>query len=63
MTADAFCIQKDRVDGVSVSASRGRGEGEDIQADIFAFEADALKVVIGNFVWNLKTDKEGLNQR
>lgn len=35
-----------------------QARGEDIQADIFAFEADALQVIISNFVRNLKTGKE-----
>lgn len=32
---------------------------EGLQANIFTFEADALQVVIGDFIGNLKTDKDG----
>ena len=32
----------------------GLARREGLQANIFTFEADALQVVIGNFVWNLE---------
>lgn len=63
MTTDAFCIQRiARISRACVRHGRNCKE-EDPQTDIFAFEADALKVVIGNFVRDLKTDNEGLNRR
>jgi hypothetical protein len=58
MTRDAFFNEWGECEHVTRQT-----RGEDLQANIFAFEADALQVVIGNFVRNLKTDKKGWRSR
>ena len=49
-----FLYSPNSPDGTGVSMSTRRARREYPQANIFAFEADTLQVVIGNFIRNLK---------